>query len=37
MTRWRSLVKDYEQRIDASESMIHIVMEDLMLRRNTHP
>lgn len=27
LTRWRRLVRDYEQRIDFSEAMIHVVME----------
>uniref|UniRef100_UPI00343A1186 transposase n=1 Tax=Acetobacter orientalis TaxID=146474 RepID=UPI00343A1186 len=35
--RWRRLVKDYEQRIDVAEAMIHIAMGSLMLRRNAHP
>lgn len=37
MIRWRRLVKDYEQRIDVAEAMIHIAMGSLMLRRNAHP
>ncbi|MBS1087273.1 IS5 family transposase [Gluconobacter sphaericus] len=37
MIRWRRLVKDYEQRIDVAEAMIHIAMGGLMLRRNAHP
>ncbi|MEN3177306.1 IS5 family transposase [Gluconobacter sp. OJA] len=37
MTRWRRLVRDYEQRVDVSEAMIHIAMGSLMLRRNAHP
>ncbi|BBC79980.1 transposase [Acetobacter orientalis] len=37
MTHWRRLVKDYEQRIDVPEAMIHIAMESLALRRNAHP
>ena len=35
--RWRRLVKDYEQRIDVAEAMIHIAMGSLMLRRSAHP
>ncbi len=34
MTRWRRLVRDYEQRIDVSEAMIHVAMGGIMLRRN---
>jgi len=37
MICWRRLVKDYEQRIDVAEAMIHIVMGSLILRRNSHP
>ncbi|GLQ83986.1 hypothetical protein GCM10007872_08940 [Gluconobacter sphaericus NBRC 12467] len=37
MIRWRRLVRDYEQRIDVAEAMIHIAMGSLMLRRNAHP
>ena len=37
MTRWRRLVRDYEQRIDVSEAMIHIAMGGLLLRRLAHP
>ncbi|AHI24717.1 transposase (IS12528) [Komagataeibacter xylinus E25] len=37
MIRWRRLVKDYEQRIDVAEAMIHIAMGSIMLRRNAHP
>ncbi|MBF0886119.1 IS5/IS1182 family transposase, partial [Asaia siamensis] len=29
--------RDYEQRIDVAEAMIHIAMGSLMLRRNAHP
>ena len=36
MTRWRRLVRDYEQRIDVSEAMIHVAMRSLLLRRITH-
>jgi transposase len=37
MTRWRRLVRDYEQRLDVSEAMILIAMGGLLLRRNAHP
>lgn len=37
MTRWRRLVRDYEQRIDVSQAMIQIAMGGLLLRRNAHP
>jgi transposase len=37
MTRWRRLVRDYEQRLDVSEAMIGVAMSSLMLRRITHP
>jgi len=30
MIRWRRLVRDYEQRIDVAEAMIHIAMGSLM-------
>ena len=36
LTRWRRLVRDYEQRIDVSEAMIHVAMGSLLLRRITH-
>lgn len=36
MTRWRRLVRDYEQRIDVSEAMIHVAMGCLLLRRVSH-
>jgi transposase len=36
MIRWRRLVRDYEQRIDVSEAMIHIALGGLMLRRISH-
>jgi transposase len=36
MTRWRRLVRDYEQRIDVSEAMILIAMGSILLRRNAH-
>src|ERR1700687_286391 len=31
-TRWRRLVRDYEQRLDVSEAMIHVAMGSLLLR-----
>lgn len=37
MTRWRRLVRDYEQRLDVSEAMILIALGSLLLRRNAHP
>lgn len=33
MVRWRRLVRDYEQRIDVSETMIYAAMGSLLLRR----
>ena len=33
MIRWRRLVRDYEQRLDVSEAMIHVAMGSLLLRR----
>jgi len=33
MTRWKRLVRDYEQRLDVSEAMIHVALGSLMLRR----
>jgi len=36
MTRWRRLVRDYEQRIDVSEAMVHVAMGSLLLRRISH-
>ena len=36
MTRWRRLVRDYEQRLDVSEAMIHVAMGGLLLRRISH-
>ncbi len=37
MTRWRRLVRDYEERLDVSEAMIGVAMSSLMLRRISHP
>lgn len=37
MTRWRRLVRDYEQRLDVSEAMILIAMGAILLRRTAHP
>lgn len=36
MMRWRRLVRDYEQRIDVSEAMIHIALGSLLVRRIAH-
>jgi transposase len=36
LTRWRRLVRDYEQRIDVSEAMIHVAMGSLLLRPISH-
>lgn len=36
MTRWRRLVRDYEQRIDVSKAMTHVAMGSLLLRRISH-
>ena len=33
MIRWRRLVRDYERRIDVSESMIYVAMRGLLLKR----
>ncbi|GLK82702.1 hypothetical protein GCM10017653_07710 [Ancylobacter defluvii] len=33
----KRLVRDYEQRLDVSEAMIHIALGSLMLRRIAHP
>lgn len=33
MMRWRRLVRDYERRIDVSQSMIYIAMGSILLRR----
>ena len=37
MTRWRRLVRDYEQRIDIPQAMILVAMGGNLLRRNAHP
>lgn len=37
MTRWRRLVRDYEQRIDVSHAMILLAMGGNLIRRNVHP
>jgi transposase len=37
MTRWKRLVRDYQQRIDVSEEMIHVTLGSPMLRRIVHP
>ncbi len=36
-TRWKRLIRDYEQRIDVSEAMIHVALGSLMLRNIVHP
>ena len=36
MTRWRRLVRDYEERIDCSQAMIHVALGSLLLRRIAH-
>jgi transposase len=36
MTRWRRLARDYEERCDVSEAMIHVGMGSLLLRRISH-
>jgi putative transposase len=36
MTRWRRLVRDYEQRVDVSQAMIHIALGSLLIRRIAH-
>ena len=37
MTKWRRLVRDYQQRQDVFEAMAHIAMGSLLLRCVTHP
>ena len=37
LTRWKRLVRDYEQRLDVSQVMIHIALGSIMLRRIAHP
>ncbi len=36
MMRWRRLVRDYEQRVDVSEAMIHIALGSLLVKRIAH-
>ena len=36
MTRWRRLARDYEERIDCSEAMIHVALGSLLLRQIAH-
>jgi transposase len=36
MTRWRRLVRDYEERIDCSQAVIHVVLGSILLRRIAH-
>ena len=33
LVRWRRLVRDYERRLDVSESMIQIAMASILLKR----
>jgi len=37
LTRWKRLVRGYEQRLDVSQVMIHIALGSIMLRRIAHP
>ncbi|TGT35866.1 IS5 family transposase [Mesorhizobium sp. M8A.F.Ca.ET.165.01.1.1] len=37
MTRWRRVVRDYEQRVDVSHAMILVAMGGDLIRRNAHP
>lgn len=37
MTRYRRLVRDYEERMDVSEAMIFVAMGSLLVRRIAHP
>ena len=37
MTRWYCFVRDYEQRLDVSEAMIHAALGSPPLRRIAHP
>jgi transposase len=34
---WRTLVRDYERRIDVSTAMIHVAMGGVLFRRSAHP
>lgn len=36
LTRWRRLVRDYEQRVDVSQVMIHVAAGSLLLRWISH-
>jgi putative transposase len=36
MIRWRRLVRDYEERIDCSQAMIHVALGSILLRRIAH-
>jgi putative transposase len=36
LTRWRRLVRDYEERIDSSQAMIHVALGSILLRRIAH-
>lgn len=37
MIRWRRLVKDYEQRIDVAEAMIHITLGSISKKGSKSP
>ena len=37
MTRWRRLVRDYEERIDVSQAMSLVALGGNLLRRAAHP
>ena len=36
LIQWRRLMRDYVQRIDVSEAMIHVAMGSFLLRRISH-
>ena len=36
MTKWRRLVRNYEQRLDVSEVIMHIAISILLIRRIAH-
>ena len=36
LIRWRRLVRDFEQRLDVSEAVIHVAMGSLLMRRIAH-
>jgi transposase len=37
LTRYRRLVRDYERRLDVSEAMIFLAMNNMLVRRISHP